>query len=146
MPQQIEKASGDGDREGDGGGAAQGSVRLLERLAERLGAKASVSAVFGDPIAAAGVTIVPVARSGFGFGGGSGRSTGDTETGEGGGGGGGVDVRPLGYIEIRDGQAVYRPIRDPWVDVAVPLAAVVIGAAAPRAIRAWVRLRRNRSR
>ncbi|MFE3444313.1 spore germination protein GerW family protein [Nocardia sp. NPDC059180] len=128
------------------GGQADSAARLLERLAEKLGGKASVRRAFGDPISAEGVTIVPVARTGFGFGGGSGGESSAEKVGAGGGGGGGAEVRPLGYIELRDGAAVYRPIRDPWVDVALPVAALLIGAAAPRMVRAWVRLHRKRFR
>lgn len=125
--------------------AAGGSAQLLERLADRLGGKATVATVFGDPITAGGVTIIPVARAGFGFGGGSGRETSAEKVGEGGGGGGGVDVRPLGFIEIRDGSVSYRPIRDPWVDVAIPLTVIVLSVAAPRVVRAWIRLRRRKN-
>lgn len=131
---------------GEVGGEAVSSARLLEGLAEKLGGKASVRRAFGEPITAHGVTIVPVARTGFGFGGGMGRESGADKVGAGGGGGGGAEVRPLGYIELRDGVAVYRPIRDPWVDVALPLAALLIGASAPRAVRAWTKLRRKRAR
>ncbi|MEV3961528.1 spore germination protein GerW family protein [Nocardia sp. NPDC050193] len=125
------------------GGQATVAARLLERLAEQLGGKASVGRAFGEPISAEGVTIVPVARTRFGFGGGTGGESGADKVGA---GGGGAEVRPLGYIELRDGTAVYRPIRDPWVDVALPLVALLIGAMAPRALRAWIRLRRKRTR
>ncbi|MBC2901565.1 spore germination protein GerW family protein [Streptomyces cupreus] len=115
--------------------AAHASVNLLERLAEKLGGRASVTAVYGEPITADGVTVIPVAEVGFGFGGGAGREVGATKTGEGGGGGGGAGARPLGYIEIRDGAATYRPIRDPWRDVVLPLAALIVGSAMPKLIR-----------
>ena len=122
---------------------------MLGRLADRLGGKASVTAAFGQPVVADGVTVIPVARVGFGFGGGAGRNTGrerasgDGEagrrtppgSGEGGGGGGGAEARPLGFIEITDGTARYRPIRDPWGDVALPLAALAAGLVAPKVAR-----------
>ena len=96
--------------------------------------RASVTAVYGEPITGAGVTVIPVARVGFGFGGGSGREIGSDKTGEGGGGGGGVESRPLGFIEIRDGNATYKPIRRHWTDVIVPLAALAV-ILAPKIIR-----------
>lgn len=114
--------------------AAQASTALLERLADKLGAKASVTTVYGEPITTAGVTVIPVARVGFGFGGGSGREICSDKTGEGGGGGGGVEARPLGFIEIRDGTAMYKPIRRHWTDVIVPLAALTV-ILAPKIIR-----------
>lgn len=114
--------------------AAHAPTILLERLADKLGARASVAAVYGEPITGAGVTVIPVARVGFGFGGGSGREVRSDKTGEGGGGGGGVGSWPLGFIEIRDGIATYKPIRRHWTDVIVPLAALAV-ALAPKIIR-----------
>ncbi|MFE7276147.1 spore germination protein GerW family protein [Streptomyces sp. NPDC057623] len=121
--------------------AAHASVTLLERLADKLGGRASVTAVYGEPITADGVTVIPVAEVGFGFGGGAGREVGATKTGEGEGGGAGA--KPLGYIEIPDGTATYKPIRDPWSDVVLPLAALVIGGAMPKILRSLRRRRRG---
>src|SRR5436190_23956438 len=54
--------------------AARSSIDgFVERMAERVGAKASVRAVFGEPIERNGITIIPVARVRWGFGGGAGR-------------------------------------------------------------------------
>ncbi len=65
----------------------------------------SVRRVFGDPIEAEGVTIVPAARVGGGGGGG-----GDSE--HNGGGGFGLGGRPVGAYVIRDGQVTWRPAVD----------------------------------
>ncbi len=124
-----------------GPGAVEESVQLLERMLDKLGGSARAATVFGTPITAGAVTVIPVARAGFGFGGGLGRESSVDKTGGGGGGGGGMDVRALGFIEIRAGIARYRPIRDSWVDVVVPLAAIAAGVSAPRLIRAALRLR-----
>jgi uncharacterized spore protein YtfJ len=95
---------------------------LLEQVASALGGRASVRAVYGEPITRGDVTIVPVARASFGFGGGAGggwktgapEGEGGTaevsEGGDGGGGGGGADVRPLGYVEIAPGGTTWQPI------------------------------------
>lgn len=88
---------------------------FLERLASQIGNRAGASTIVAAPIERGGITVVPVARASWGFGGGSG-SGGSPDaqgTGEGSGGGGGVSVRPVGYIEIKDGQATFRPIFDP---------------------------------
>jgi uncharacterized spore protein YtfJ len=91
--------------------------RFLERLAERLGGKASVTAVYGEPVERGGVTVIPVARVRWGFGGGSG--SGGSQAGPGGGqgsgvgGGGGVTASPVGYIEIANGRTEFRRIHDP---------------------------------
>jgi uncharacterized spore protein YtfJ len=127
------------------GGSAEAATRLLERLADRLGARASVTAVFGEPIVCESVTVIPVARVGFGFGGGAGHEAGATRAAAGGGGGGGAEARPLGFIEIKNGTAVYRPIRDTWTDVLVPLVALLMGGVAPKAIRTLTRLRKRKT-
>jgi hypothetical protein len=81
---------------------------FTEQLAERVGAAARASAVFGEPVEGQGVTVVPVARARWGFGGGSGGRDGE----EGAGGGGGTAVSPVGYIELRAGEARFRRIHN----------------------------------
>jgi uncharacterized spore protein YtfJ len=136
-----EKATETAVRAADG--AAEAAATLLERLADRLGGKASVTAVFGEPVACEGVTVIPVARVGFGLGGGAGRGVWTSRTGEGGGGGGGAEARPLGFIEVKGGTAAFKPIRDPWTDVVVPLAALAAGTVVPKLARAVARRRRR---
>jgi len=88
-------------------------LRGIGDLARGFQERLSVKTVYGDPITANGVTVVPVARVGFGFGGGGGGGSGTgpatpesgSETppggsGGGGGGGGGGMVAPVGYIEM----------------------------------------------
>jgi uncharacterized spore protein YtfJ len=107
------------------GGSIDGFV---ERMAERVGGKASVRAVFGDPIERDGITVIPVAKVRWGFGGGAGRgpiamgpgiegqapeislSEDIRESGAGSGGGGGVTADPIGYLEIGPDGANFRPI------------------------------------
>lgn len=120
------------------------AARLLEGLAERFGGRASVSAVFGEPVTREGVTVIPVARASFGFGGGTARGMRRFASGEGGGGGGGCETRPLGFIELRDGHATYHRIRAPWTDV-VPLATLLLGTTVPLLARALT-ARRERPR
>ena len=75
--------------------------RSLERLAELVGAKANVSAVFGEPIRQGDLTVVPVARVRWGVGGGSGKSDAAPDgPSSGSGGGGGAVADPVGYLEI----------------------------------------------
>ena len=92
-----------------GGSAIDGFV---ERMAERVGGKASVRAVFGDPIERDGITVIPVARVRWGFGGGAGRGpvVEDGLSGSGTGAGGGVTADPIGYIEIGPDGAEFKPI------------------------------------
>jgi hypothetical protein len=120
--------------------AAEGGPldRALERLAERFGARASVQAVFGEPIQQGEVTVVPVARVrwGVGVGGGNGGTAGG---GSGSGGGGGAAAEPVGYLEIRSSGTVFQPIRpsnpSPVLILASGLAAALVVRALARIIR-----------
>jgi hypothetical protein len=98
---------------------------LLERLADKLGARAPGTLVFGEPVVRQNVTVIPVARIGFGFGGQA-----DQEAGEEVPVGVGGEARPLGFIEIKEGRATYKPIRDPWVNVLAPLAGGLLAGVA----------------
>jgi uncharacterized spore protein YtfJ len=96
-----------------------------------------VKTVYGEPIIGEGVTVIPVARVALGLGGGSGRQVGAQQTDGGGGGGGGVIANPIGFIEIRDNTAVFKPIYGPLSRAALPLAvlaAVIVGRRVARAI------------
>jgi uncharacterized spore protein YtfJ len=103
---------------------------MLDRLAQRLGGSATVSTVFGAPVERGDLTVIPVAKATYGFGGGSGSANGHDGT----GGGGGVRVVPVGYIEIHQGAARYRPIRDWAVLIAVLAAGSLGGMAVARGI------------
>jgi uncharacterized spore protein YtfJ len=104
---------------------------FTERLADSVGATARAAAVFGDAVEGEGVTVVPVARARWGFGGGSGGREGE----QGAGGGGGTSVSPVGYIELRAGEARFRRIRSRSQIVAVGLAAVAGGLSAAIGLR-----------
>ena len=86
------------------------AAALVEGLAGQLGSRASVSAVFGEPVTSGGITVIPVAEVGFGFAGGTGSEAGAVNAGQGGGGAG---ARPRGYVEIKDGTATCIPLRAP---------------------------------
>ncbi len=80
---------------------------FVERLAKRTSVTAKASTVFGKPVKRGDVTVIPVARARWAFGGGSGASP----EGSGAGGGGGGMVSPIGYIEVREDGAEFKPIR-----------------------------------
>lgn len=126
---------------------------FVERMAERVGAKASVRAVFGDPIERDGFTIIPVARVRWGFGGGAGSgpvgrgvgsAEGDTADsapgGSGSGGGGGVTADPVGWLEIGPDGATFQAILSPRPSPGFILAA---GATAALVLRSLARLIRR---
>jgi uncharacterized spore protein YtfJ len=91
---------------------------FLDRMAERFGATAKAATIFGAPIERGEITVIPVAKVAYGFGGGRGRGNG----GDGSGGGGGMRVTPVGYIEMRNEGAAYKPIRN-WAELIPVIAA-----------------------
>ena len=91
----------------------------IESLARGVQDSLSSKTIYGDPITAGGVTVVPVAEVRFGFGGGGGGGTGQpgedgvvAGTGGGGGGGGGA-VEPVGFIEITESGSRWVPVEPP---------------------------------
>ena len=90
------------------------SLALLQSLKESILSQANVKAIYGEPIAAHGKTVIPVAKIMYGYGAGAGTGgVGDSSArGEGGGGGGGVRAIPVGVIEVSDQQTRFVPITD----------------------------------
>jgi uncharacterized spore protein YtfJ len=90
------------------------SLALLQSLKESILSQANVKAIYGEPIAAHGKTVIPVAKIMYGYGAGAGTGgVGETSArGEGGGGGGGVRAVPVGVIEVSDQQTRFVPITD----------------------------------
>ena len=102
-------------------GLQDGSVladELLRRIGQTVGDKANVSTVFGEPVEREGITVIPVAKSRFGF-----------------GGGGGALVNPVGYIEVRDGNAQFNRISSP-VDLLALVATAALAALVVRRLLA----------
>ena len=115
-----------------------GPPNFLERMAEKLGMQARSASVYSEAIEKNGVTIVPVAKVRWGFGGGGGSKEGK-EPGSGSGGGGGMRVTPVGYIELKDGQSEFKPIRDASSFVPAILAGGAMGFLLLRALRKLIR-------
>jgi len=88
------------------------SLAILQSLKESI-VMANVKAVYGEPIAAQGKTVIPVAKIIYGYGGGAGTGgVGNSGRGEGGGGGGGARAIPVGVVEVSDQQTRFVPITD----------------------------------
>jgi uncharacterized spore protein YtfJ len=98
----------------------------LRRLVEGVRDNFTVRTVYGDPVEAEGVTVIPVAQTYFGFGAGGG---GGKRGGSGGGGGG--TVRPMGFIEVTAKGARWVPITRAWQRIALrvlpPIIALLVG-------------------
>ena len=87
--------------------------------------RASAKLVYGEPVAAEGKTILPVAKIRFGFGRGSG---GKREEGQqGGGGGGGLVAKPVGVIEVTQAETRFIPASSNWTLIAAAAAALCFG-------------------
>jgi len=124
---------------------AAASADRLAKLVEALGGKATAEALFGAPVEREGVTVVPVARvrlgAGGGFGRGPRRTKAETVEGEqvGYGQGGGLQASPVGYIELRGGQASFERIDDPVRTLAVVLLIPLVAAVASGIVIAALR-------
>jgi uncharacterized spore protein YtfJ len=105
------------------------SLALLQSLKESILSQANVKAVYGEPIAAHGKTVIPVAKIMYGYGAGAGTGgVGDSSArGEGGGGGGGVRAMPVGVIEVSDQQTRFVPITGRKRLAAAVLAGIGLG-------------------
>ncbi len=98
-------------------------TEIINSVTERAKETANVRVVFGDPIETDGLTIIPVASVKISGGGGGGNRNGKdsarqdeleavTDSDRGMGLGLQVVATPIGYIEIRDGQAQFTDIVD----------------------------------
>jgi uncharacterized spore protein YtfJ len=96
--------------------AVKRSNSFLTQLIDRITLGTNARMIYGDPIERDGVTVIPVGKVRWGLGGGEG---GDVEGNGGSGGGGGITVSPIGFIEIKDGLARFRPIFDPALIVQI---------------------------
>ena len=99
---------------------------VIKNITEQVEKTANVRTVFGEPIETDGLTLIPVACVRVSGGGGGGRkpSEGDKEREGGMGMGLSVMAAPVGFIEVRDGEATMVDIVD---KNKIGMAAVVAG-------------------
>jgi MYXO-CTERM domain-containing protein len=105
------------------------SLALLQSLKDSILSQANVKTIYGEPIAAHGKTVIPVAKIMYGYGAGAGTGgVGDSSArGEDGGGGGGVRAVPVGVIEVSDQPTRFVPITDPKKLAGAVLAGIGLG-------------------
>ena len=77
----------------------------IKEIAGELERIATTKTVVGDPITAAGKTIIPISKISLGFGAGGGEGKRDNESGYGGGGGAGAKIEPVAFIMISEEEA-----------------------------------------
>ena len=86
--------------------------RYFESLAERLHSSAHVRTVYGEPVEAAGKTIIPVSKVRYAFGSGPAKVGEDGDVEAVAGGGGAVQAEPIGVFEVTDAGAHFVPVED----------------------------------
>lgn len=77
----------------------------IKQIACELEKVATTKTVVGEPITAAGKTIIPVSKISMGFGAGGGEGKKETESGYGGGGGAGAKIEPVAFIMLSEDEA-----------------------------------------
>jgi uncharacterized spore protein YtfJ len=77
-----------------------GVDETIREIACELERIANTKTVVGEPITAAGKTIIPISKISLGFGAGGGEGKRDNESGYGGGGGAGAKIEPVAFIMI----------------------------------------------
>ena len=77
----------------------------IREIASELEKIATTKTVVGDPITAAGKTIIPISKISMGFGAGGGEGKRDSESGYGGGGGAGAKIEPVAFIMLSEEEA-----------------------------------------
>jgi uncharacterized spore protein YtfJ len=92
---------------------------FLTRLIDKVTSGINSKMIYGEPVERDGVTVIPVGRIRWIVGGGDGIDSKENRSSSGSGGGGGITVSPVGYIEIKEGRARFRPIFDPALIVQI---------------------------
>lgn len=79
-----------------------GVEALMKEVANELEKLVSTRTVVGEPITAAGKTLIPISKISMGFGSGGGEGKKENEEGFGGGGGAGAKIEPLAFIVVSE--------------------------------------------
>lgn len=82
-----------------------GVEATIKEIASELERIATTKTVVGEPITAAGKTIIPISKITMGFGAGGGEGKKETESGYGGGGGAGAKIEPVAFIMLSEEEA-----------------------------------------
>jgi uncharacterized spore protein YtfJ len=82
-----------------------GVEATIREIAGELEKIATTKTIVGEPITAAGKTIIPISKITMGFGAGGGEGKKETESGYGGGGGAGAKIEPVAFIMISEEEA-----------------------------------------
>ena len=90
---------------------------MLDSTIAKIREMVDVNSVIGEPITADGVTIIPVSKVSVGFAGGGSdfttKNSADKDTPFGGGAGAGVNVVPIAFLIVKDGNVRMLPVATP---------------------------------
>ncbi|MEA1966162.1 MAG: sporulation protein [Methanosarcinales archaeon] len=75
---------------------------LMKEVVTQLEKMITTRTIVGEPITAAGKTVIPISKVSFGFGSGGGEGKRGEEGGFGGGGGGGAKIEPVAFLVISE--------------------------------------------
>ena len=75
---------------------------LMKEVVTQLEKMITTRTIVGEPITAAGKTVIPISKVSFGFGSGGGEGKRGEEGGFGGGGGGGAKIEPVAFLIISE--------------------------------------------
>ena len=93
---------------------SQNVPNMLENTIAKIREMVDVNSVIGNPISTPdGVTIIPVSKVSVGFGGGGSDYANSTNGAFGGGMGGGVNVTPICFLIVKDGNVRMMPVAAP---------------------------------
>jgi uncharacterized spore protein YtfJ len=98
---------------------------FLTRLIDKVTLGANARMIYGEPVEHDGVVVIPVGKLRWALGGGEGRDSAEESSGSGSGGGGGILMSPVGFIEIKDGTARFKPVFDPALIVQIIVASAL---------------------
>jgi uncharacterized spore protein YtfJ len=117
------------------------SADLAQTLTHSMERIVNARTVYGEPVTHEGVVVIPVARASWLGAGGGGRG------GEEGGSGmvGSLQVKPVGYIEIKDGATRFKGFFDMGVIVQIILSYSVVAAITFAGIRKIIQAARSKS-
>nr|QNO47089.1 hypothetical protein ONOHIMFI_00015 [Methanosarcinales archaeon ANME-2c ERB4] len=75
---------------------------LMKEVVTQLEKMITTKTIVGEPITAAGKTVIPISKVSFGFGSAGGEGKRGEEGGFGGGGGGGAKIEPVAFLVISE--------------------------------------------
>jgi len=97
---------------------------LMKEVVTQLEKMITTKTIVGEPITAAGKTVIPISKVSFGFGSGGGEGKRGEEGGFGGGGGGGAKIEPVAFLVISEEEVELVGMKGKGLDIEKIIASV----------------------